>query len=134
MRYEVRALVRLPLRTVWAWWTDHGRPGHRERVWHGLGWSQRLTVSSEDGVIELRETMLGLPVLAHRLELHPARHAFREEAGAFTAWWRFEEVPEGTLVTREVETRRWAPRALTLWAARRDLETHAQACERSHLS
>lgn len=82
----------------------------------------------------LRETILGVPVLTHRLELHPARHAFREEAGPFTAWWRFEEVPEGTRVTREVETRGWAPRALSLWAAQRDLGTHVQECERSHLS
>lgn len=123
-------MVRRPVEDVWAWWTDYGAVGSEERITHGLGIpSRRRVVSREGEIVVLRESVLGISTLEHRIELHPAQRAFREEAKAFTAWWRFERSPEGTRVRREVETRGWAPRGPAVWAARRDLEHHARQCE-----
>jgi len=131
VRYEVASIVRASPASVWGWWTDHGPPGTRERISHGFGSSMRTVVSREGDVLVLRETVAGVPVLTHRVELHAAQRAFKEEARAFTAWWRFEDAPEGTRVRREVETRAWAPRWLVRWAAQRDLDHHARECERA---
>ena len=106
MRYEVSAVVEAPPAAVWEWWTDHGPVGQRTRVSHGLGSSLRTVVSRDGPTIVLRESMLGIPIMTHTLELHAGQLAFKESATAFTAWWRFERAAEGTRVRREVETRR----------------------------
>lgn len=136
MRFVVSTLVRDAPAKVYAWWTDYGPVGHKETVGHGLGWSQREVVSRTGDVVVLQERALGLPLLTHRIELHPARLAFRESADLFEAWWTFEPAPEGTTVRREVEVRgragRFAPEAVAKWGNQRDLEHHAKEYERSH--
>lgn len=136
MRYQVRAIVRDSPERVWAWWTDYGAGGHRERISHGFGWSDRTIVSRDADTIEMRESVLGVTVLRHRVELHRSQRAFKETCDAFTAWWSFERVPEGTLVRREVDVlgraAKLTPQGLTVWAAQRDLDHHAREYERSH--
>lgn len=131
MRHEVSATIRDAPERVWAWWTDYGPVGHEETVRHGIGTSRRRVVSKEGDVVVLRESFLGATLLEHRIELHPARRAFRETSRRFDAWWSFEPAPEGTLVRRDIEIRaRFAPLGLARWAARRDLEYHAREYER----
>lgn len=129
MRYEVQVRIEAPPEAVWRWWTDYGEPGHSEIVRHGLGRTRRLVLGREGDTIHLRESVFGLPVLRHSVTLHPERLAFREEARAFTAWWRFEPRGGGTVVRREIETRGWAPRRLVAWIAQRDLDHHAKEAE-----
>ena len=130
MRYEVSAVVPGRPEDVYAWWTDYGPVGSEQRVTHGIGWSDR-TVESRDGDrIVLRESVLGITVLRHTVELHPAQLALKESADAFVSWWSFEAVPSGgTRIRRQVEVlgrgARLAPRSLTAWSAQKDLDHHA---------
>lgn len=137
MRYHVTALIRDSPERVWAWWTDYGPVGHRERITHGFAWSDRTIVARDGDTVEMRESVLGVTVLRHRVELHPSQRAFKETSEAFTAWWSFERVPDGTLVRREVEVvgkaAKLAPRGLTIWTAQKDLDHHAREYARSHL-
>lgn len=136
MRFEVSTYVRGTPEEVYAWWTDYGPAGHQETVGHGLGMTRRTVVSRQGDVIELKEAVLGVPVLKHRVELHPARLAFRETADMYESWWSFERSGEGTRVRREVEVKhrvgKLAPGGLTAWANKRDLDHHAKEYERSH--
>lgn len=136
MRFVVSALVHDAPERVFAWWTDYGPTGHRETVSHGLGWSRREVVARDGDLVVLKERALGVPLMTHRLELHPARLAFRERADAFEAWWTFEPAAEDTTVRREVEVRsragRRAPAGLVRALIQRDLDHHAKAYERSH--
>ena len=135
MRYEVSAVVRDAPESVWAWWTDYGEVGHSEIVGHGFGRARREVVAKEGDRITLRESAMGMPVLRHEVELHPARRAFRETSELFDAWWSFEAHPDGTLVRREVEVHprgagKLAPRGVARWLAQKDLEHHARAYEK----
>lgn len=136
MRYEVSAIVRDSPERVWIWWTDYGDAGDKYRVWHGFAWSDREIVAREGNIIDMRESIFGVPVLRHRVELHPARRALRETSDAFEAWWSFEAHPDGTRVRRMVEVggkaARLAPRGLTVWSARKDIHHHAREYEKSN--
>lgn len=136
MRYEVSTVVPGRPEDVYAWWTDYGAVGGRERVGHGIGWSDRTVKTREGDRVELRESVLGITVLEHAVELHRARLALKEQADAFTAWWTFEPTPEGgTRIRRQVETigrlADLAPLGLTRWAAQKDLDHHAGEWARS---
>ena len=137
MRYEVSAIVHDSPERVWAWWTDYGPAGHKEQVDHGLAWSDRTVVARDGDTLELRESVLGVTVLRHRVELHPSRRAFRETSDAFEAWWTYQRCPDGTRVRREVQVTgraaKLAPRGLTVWTAQKDLDHHVDEYERSHL-
>lgn len=134
MRFVVSAHVRDAPGRVYAWWTDYGPAGHRETVSHGLGWTQREVVARDGDRVVLKERALGVPLMTHRLELHPARLALRESADAFDAWWTFEPAADGTTVRREVEVRSRAggmvPQGLLRWGTQRDLDHHAREYER----
>lgn len=136
MRFVVSTLVRDAPERLYAWWTDYGPVGRKETVGHGLGWSRREVVARDGDTVVLKESTLGVPLLTHRIELHPARLAFRESADLFEAWWSFEPAPEGTTVRREIEVSSragaMAPRGLLRWGNQRDLDHHAKEYEKGH--
>lgn len=138
MRYEVSAVVPGRPEDVFAWWTDYGAVGSRERIGHGVGWSDRTIESREGDRVVMRESILGVTVMRHAVDLHRDRLALKETADAFTAWWSFEAVPGGgTRIRRQVEVHgrgaKLAPRGLTVWSAQKDLDHHARDWTRTRV-
>lgn len=132
MRFEVEAIVRRPPEAVWSWWTDYGPVGHAETLWHGQGWSRRKVIAREGDRITMRESVLGVPIVTHTVELDAARRRFRERSKSFESFWAFEPHPDGTRVRRdfEMKSRPAPPEAIARALTQRDLDTHARQCER----
>lgn len=143
MRVTDSVVVDAPLESVWAWWSDFGRPGESFRVTHGLlGVSRRRVVETGPDFVVFDEEVPFLParlrLVRRRVTMEPGETPrLREQtegAAAFDADWAFREHARGTLIVRSVDVgslwTKLVPRGLARWLVGADLRHHARRCER----
>lgn len=145
MRIVASVVARASPADVWAWWTDYGEPGEKQRVSHGLASAMREVVSREGNRIVLRDALPGnVAAIEHDVVIHEdarrlEEHYVRGPGVPYRAVWRFEPEDGGraTRVTRVIDASTRVPgflQELAAPAVRRgveaDMRAHVREMER----